>query len=256
MIATTINIESVKKIKAAMRLFVDGFGEDSVQVLKDTAKKFAILAIDATPPFGDGAAPKKLGELRVKSDLIRAITPFSVMMKEESTDERLQKRLKQVVRQKDKAALQSILENIPKLKSWKVRDFDKSIHTDNRTRGGRYRFPESQKIVTLEQQEHKSYERYLTKLIGYRKSGWAKIAAQLGGKTKGWIARHIPYANAGVLDRTKEKNPSLILINRTPTISRFEGLYKDTLDSLAVRMFKDIAFKMKYNARKQKLAKS
>jgi hypothetical protein len=191
--------------------------------------------------------------MKIKGDLIRAITPIDMIFDESYKSKWLEK----VVRRKDYDKMNKFLENVPKMKSWKADKFAESYHTNAR---GSYKYGvgSPKKIMTM---DVKSWQRYLKELqdrVGYSKAGWAVAVQRLGGSVPAWISKHIPYAKGGIDENVTQPSKDttnfyVSMWNSTPLVNTYTSRYNYAIGYVADKMSRDISAKLDYLAKKRGL---
>lgn len=240
MVSFTVNKVDVDGFNKAIGRILATSKRDMKTVINQQARLLAQQCMHFTPPFAGGKLPtgeaagttkadQKAGTEAVKNQIIRTMTPPSVMFPDGFKDKNLEK----IVKKKQNDKLQSYFDNVKseKLKGWKVKPFNTDLHTKTRMYGNRYR-PKPQKVFVNDERSVQRYIKDVQKRVGYMKAGWGKAITFFGGKVVSWVATHLPYAkgSASVLNDHPD-NYTVEMGNHTDGITRFTANFQ-----VAVRM--------------------
>lgn len=225
-------VKGIQEFNKSMNGLIEELGLLYQEVYPQEARLLATEFMKRTPPYPGGNAAgsnakdaQTAGEGTIKHDIVNAITPVDIAFQEEARDKNIAK----VIRKKDVKALQSIFDNIPKMKSWRVQAFSPMFHKKYRGKqGSRYHVKDSMKNMTLDKQEHKLYTKSEQKKPGWMKSGWGIAVSMLQGRVPAWITKHFGSAPGGMEMNMADDNPNpyIRVWNNAPTISRFASGYE------------------------------
>lgn len=210
------------------------------QFTQQRLKLFGVRLMNLTPPFANGVIPtggamgtrladRKQGLESAKRDILRTMTPPSVLFK----DGYKNKQLEQWVKKKQNHKIQAYFKNLKnsELNNWTVVPFDKKWHINRRERGSRYR-PTLQRKFVNDENKLKQYIREKQKWVGHMKAGWGHTILKFGGRLGGWIANLVPTSQgyAEVLEDSADSY-SVEIGNRTRTTARMVSNF-----NIALRM--------------------
>jgi len=260
MISIKVNEVDARAFNEAVNNIVATSKRDLRVVINQQAKLLATQFMHYTPPFAGGNIPSagsggstkadhKAGVEAVKRDILRTMTPPSELFRNGFTSKQLEK----IVKKKDKKRLQDYFDNVksPKLRGYKVVDFDPLLHLKNRVRGNRFR-PSNQQKFVFEEREVKRYIKDVQKRVGSMKAGWGVAINKFGGSMPAWVRNQLGHAKgtAEVL-RDEPTSYTVEMSNYTPAVARFSSNYNVAIrirTNALVRQYQDYLQKTVQNA--------
>jgi hypothetical protein len=240
-ITIKVNSKDAEAFNRAITNLIATSKRDLRTVINQQAKLLATQFMHLTPPFAGGTIPKgdergttkadqKAGVEAVKRDILKTMTPPSVLFKGGYKDKRVEK----WVKRKENHKIQAWFDNLPKtspMSKFDVHPFDYRLHINRRVYGRRFRPTEQFKFVN-EENKIKQYIREVQGRVGYSKAGWGTGVVFFGGKVPSWVQANIPISKgtAGVLVN-EGNNYTVEISNSTKSLMRFNPGYE-----IAVRM--------------------
>jgi len=243
--------DTIKEFNAALKRYVTDLGKDMNAVIKQWSGNLAENLMMETPPFADarrasnGQDARKNGLKTLRSNIKKSIKPAGDFFGKPIKSERL----KEIIRKGQKDKLVNFMEHAGYGPDWKVVDFDKKYHQQNRPTI--YRKMKGQRLVTLNNRSFSDYVKRMESLVGWMKSGWAVSAIALGKKVTNWIANNVYRAPGKFTVVEKEGKITYTMENHAPTISIFGGRYNYAIEWMFDKMNKDIEAQLRYLARKK-----
>ena len=230
---------------------------DAATVVEDETRRFLKQVMRFTPP-------KSLAQGRkaVARDIRRAMTPVDP---EFFTNPELKHRIRAILSQgydtvtttrtnfgsikpseRQKAArtsafvaLSGLIGNANGWKKWKVRHFDRSLHT--KARDNRGRVNRTKRVFVMEAGAHKKYVREVQSRVGLMKSGWAPALRSVGGagEIPSWVARHT--RNPGfVVNNLGNSSPSVTVGNVAKGVGQIQHFVRGALNARVNAMRRNI----------------
>lgn len=215
-----------------------------------TEQQVRLLSTDFmhyTPPFAGGAiddnssmSDYKAGVESVKRDILKTMTPPSILFKGGYKDKYLEK----LVKQRDVQKLEAYFKNVKSsaLNKYKVKAFDPQLHITKRGYGGGYK-PKYQFVFTPDEKLLNQYIKDMSKRVGYLKAGWALTVVGFGGKVPNWVNDDAYFAKGGyVIEKDEPGNYVVRFWNNSSTISKYTSNYNIAIrkrTNAMARQYKD-----------------
>lgn len=241
MITVEVSTKDAAQFNNAVNNIIATSKRDLREVINQQAKLLANQFMVMTPPFANGKIPggedsktkTKADQIQgmnaVRESILKTMTPPSILFPNGFKDKNLEK----IVKRKDLNKIQAYFDNVKseKLKGWKVKPFNQSLHTNVRTYGNRFR-PKPQKVFVDDERAVQKYIREKQRLVGYMAAGWAVAVTKWGGKVASWISRLIPISKGTATVLVDNGTNYVVeMSNSAASASRFTRLY-----NVAVRM--------------------
>ncbi len=169
------------------------------------------------------------GARAVERDLRRAVCPLDAKFFQSLKDERLKKRIKDLMRKRDLAALQSVLANVTHGRAQLV-PFSPELHSRVRNRRGRVE--RSTGLYTADVTAWRAYLKKKQAMVGWARGGWNAFGRKVGYNTAAWVAKHGSAGGSASGDPTHPVTPWIEGINRAVGIPGYE----QRLRQLALRV--------------------
>jgi hypothetical protein len=176
----------------ALAEFIRYHGATLPKALRSEGRQLALRLVKFTPP-----KTLSQGRKAVARDIQRAVQP----LKPAQFDS---KRIRQLIRKKDREALEAVFGNFPNTSSLHgVKVIDPNFPEDHRkARDRRGRVRKFQRVVTPDAAKVRDYIKTVQERVGRGRAGWAVALLALGGNTQGWIVRHAKPDTGEIQDRS------------------------------------------------------
>lgn len=192
-------------------------------VVKEQSKLAVFEVIKMTPPTSDRpirepfSTQRKKGNDAIERDVRKLFQPITDLLIFQTTDKRLQKELKDHVRQRDASWLQNILRHLDVLPAGGRVLVEASPEIHRRARDSRGRIRRTRPIFVIDARSIDRLIKHEQSQVGTGKAGWATGAKRLGVKgIPQWILKH--NAPGTMKDDTKGATPSITITNDVPHI--------------------------------------
>jgi hypothetical protein len=177
-------------------------------VVKSEARLWVGQAMRLTPPTnstgimaanGKKAKPGNIGEKRVRSDVIKSMTPADPDWNEAPAVFR-KPSIRKLILSGDKEGFLNVIKSFGKLRDWSVAEFSPALHRN--AQGSRGRVGRSRKTFIIGAAQLSLWWNYMRKTVshvGRLRAGWAPSWLALGGKGLPiFVRRHVAGARGSV----------------------------------------------------------
>jgi hypothetical protein len=177
-------------------------------VVKSEARLWVGQAMRLTPPTnsagimalnGKKAKPVNVGEKRVRSDVIKSMTPADPNWDEAPAIFK-KPSIRKLILGGDREGFLKVLKSFKKLRDWSVSEFSPALHRS--AQGSRGRVGRSRKTFIIGAAQISQWWNYMLKVkahVGRLRAGWAPSWLALGGKgLPVFVRRHVAGARGAV----------------------------------------------------------